>query len=116
MDSCTNGEISTQTRHKMTLNRKFFLGFIRIHILHHASHEDIYGVQMIQELKNHGYDVSPGTMYPILHSLENEGFLKSRKENVKGKVRKYYKITSKGQKILQESSQKVSELIRELMD
>ncbi|MBI4813802.1 MAG: helix-turn-helix transcriptional regulator [Methanobacterium sp.] len=100
----------------MTLNRKFFLGFIRIHILHHANHGDIYGVQMIQELENHGYDISPGTMYPILHSLENEGFLKSRKENVQGKIRKYYKITSKGQKILQESSQKVSELISELMD
>jgi DNA-binding PadR family transcriptional regulator len=99
----------------MTLNRKFFLGFIRIHILHHASHEEIYGVQMIQELKNHGYDVSPGTMYPILHSLENEGFLKSRKENVKGKIRKYYKITSKGQKILHQSRQKINELIREVM-
>lgn len=99
----------------MTLNRKFFLGFIRIHILHHASQEEIYGVQMIQELKNHGYNVSPGTMYPILHALENEGFLKSRKENVKGKIRKYYKITSKGQKILQESRQKINELINEIM-
>ncbi len=99
----------------MTLNRKFFLGFIRIHILHHAGQEEVYGVQMIHELKNHGYNISPGTMYPILHSLENEGFLKSRKENVNGKIRKYYKITSKGQKILQESRQKMNELIREVM-
>jgi len=99
----------------MTLNRKFFLGFIRIHILYHASKEEIYGVQMMQELKNHGYDVSPGTMYPILHSLENEGFLKSRKENVKGKIRKYYKLTSNGQKILKESRQKTVELVNEVM-
>ena len=99
----------------MTLNRKFFLGFIRIHILYHASKEEIYGVKMIQELKNHGYDVSPGTMYPILHSLEGEGFLKCRKVNVQGKIRKYYKITSKGQKILKESSQKTVELINEVM-
>jgi Predicted transcriptional regulators len=99
----------------MTLNRKFFLGFIRIHILYHASKEEIYGVQMIQELKNHGYDVSPGTMYPILHSLKAEGFLKCRKVNVQGKIRKYYKITSNGQKILRESRQKTVELINEVM-
>jgi DNA-binding PadR family transcriptional regulator len=99
----------------MTLNRKFFLGFIRIHILYHASKEEIYGVQMIQELKKHGYDVSPGTMYPILHSLEGDGFLKSKKVNVQGKIRKYYKITSKGQKILKESRQKTVELINEVI-
>lgn len=99
----------------MTLNRKFFLGFIRIHILYHASNEEIYGVQMIQELKKHGYDVSPGTMYPILHSLEGDGFLKSKKVNVQGKIRKYYKITSKGQKILKESRQKTVELINEVI-
>jgi PadR family transcriptional regulator PadR len=99
----------------LTLNRKFFLGFIRIHILHKASQGEIYGVQMIKELENHGYEVSPGTMYPILHALEREGFLKSRKENVQGKIRKYYRITGKGQKILTESRKKVSELTREIM-
>ncbi|BDZ70646.1 PadR family transcriptional regulator [Methanobacterium petrolearium] len=98
------------------LNRKFFLGFIRIHILYHASKEEIYGVQMIQELKNHGYKVSPGIMYPILHSLESEGFLKCRKENVKGKIRKYYKITPRGEKILHESRQKINELIKEVIE
>lgn len=100
----------------MTLNRKFFLGFIRIHILYHAQQGEIYGVQMIQELKKHGYKVSPGTMYPILHSLESEGFIRSRRENVNGKIRKYYKITSKGEKILQESRKKIKELINEVMD
>jgi len=98
------------------LNRKFFLGFIRIHILYHASKKEIYGVQMINELKNHGYKVSPGTMYPILHSLEKEGYLKSRKENVRGKIRKYYKITSNGQKILYESRNKINELIKEIIE
>jgi DNA-binding PadR family transcriptional regulator len=97
------------------LNRKFFLGFIRIHILYHASKEEIYGVQMIDQLKKHGYHVSPGTMYPILHSLENEGFLKSRKENVRGKIRKYYKITSKGERILHESRHKIKELVKEVI-
>ncbi len=71
---------------------------------------------MINELKNHGYKVSPGTMYPILHSLEKEGYLKSRKENVRGKIRKYYKITSNGQKILYESRNKINELIKEIIE
>jgi len=107
---------NNQKGYKMTLNRKFFLGFIRIHILHHASQEEIYGVQMMDELEKHGYDISPGTIYPILHSLEREGYLKSRKENVRGKIRRYYKITSKGKKILIQSRQKVAELTREVMN
>jgi len=70
---------------------------------------------MMDELKNHGYQVSPGIIYPILHSLENEGFLKSRKKNVRGKIRKYYKITVKGEKILQESREKIKKLINEII-
>ncbi|MGI6482483.1 MAG: PadR family transcriptional regulator [Methanobacterium sp.] len=97
------------------LNRKFFLGFIRIHILYRASKKEIYGVQMIDELKKLGYQVSPGTIYPILHSLEKEGFLKSRKKNVRGKIRKYYKITVNGEKILQESRKKIKKLIKEVI-
>ena len=50
--------------------RDFFLGFIRIHVLHHAGQEPIYGVAMIAELARHGYDLSPGTLYPLLHNLE----------------------------------------------
>jgi len=100
----------------MELERKFFLGFIRIHILYQASQDDIYGLQMIDELKRHGYQVSPGTLYPILHSLQMEGFLKRRTQNVKGKIRKYYSITPKGNKMLQESRFKIKELIKEIMD
>ena len=76
--------------------RNIFLGFIRIHILYHASKEEIFGVKIMKELERHGYSISPGTLYPILHSLENQGYLTSRKEVVEGKVRKYYRITKKG--------------------
>jgi DNA-binding PadR family transcriptional regulator len=99
----------------MTVNRKFFLGFIRIHILYHAQNENIYGVQMMDELSKHGYKLSPGTLYPILHSLEGEGFLKSEKKNVKGKIRKYYTITPAGNKILLEALVKLKELTSELL-
>ncbi|RDC48195.1 PadR family transcriptional regulator, partial [Acinetobacter sp. RIT592] len=50
--------------------RKIFLGFIHIHILHHAKKEPFYGSWMIEELKSHGYDISPGTLYPILKAME----------------------------------------------
>ncbi len=100
----------------MSLERKFFLGFIRIHILYHASEKEIYGVEMMDELKVHGYEVSPGTIYPILHSLEDDGLLTVREENIKGKIRKYYKITPKGMEILKEARIKINELINEVMD
>ena len=98
------------------LERKFFLGFIRVHLLYHASKESIYGVEMIEELRRHGYNISPGTLYPILHSLEKEGFLISKPKNVNGKIRKYYRITKKGEKILKEAREKIKELIDEVME
>jgi PadR family transcriptional regulator len=99
-----------------TIVRNFFLGFIKIHILHHASKEPIYGLWFIDELKKHGYDISPGTLYPILHSMEKDKSLQSYQEVVNGKVRKYYKTTSKGKKTLNEAKDKIQELINEIME
>ncbi|HHT9114738.1 MAG: helix-turn-helix transcriptional regulator [Planctomycetes bacterium] len=96
--------------------RNYFLGFIKIHILHHASKEPIYGLWFIEELKKHGYGISPGTLYPILHSMERDKFLQSYQEVVNGKVRKYYKTTSKGRKTLNEAKVKIQELINEIME
>ena len=94
--------------------RKFFLGFIQIHILHHAKKEPFYGSWMIEELKEHGYDMSSGTLYPILHSMESKGLLKKKDELVDGKIRKYYYITPLGDEILTESIKKAYELFREI--
>lgn len=96
--------------------RDFFLGFIKIHILHHASKEPIYGLWLIEELRRHGYRVSPGTLYPILHRLEEEGLLEAYTENVGGKIRKYYKVTLKGMRIFSKVKEKMNELIREVME
>ncbi len=98
------------------LERRFFLGFVRVHILYHASKEEIFGAEIKEELKRHGYEISPGTLYPILHSLEDDGFLKSRPVNVSGKVRRYYKITESGTSILDEARSKIQELIDEVME
>ncbi|PXF62130.1 MAG: PadR family transcriptional regulator [Candidatus Methanogaster sp.] len=95
--------------------RNIFLGFIRIHILHHASEEEIFGVAMMEELRRHGYLISSGTLYPILHSLEEDGYLTRRDEVVNGKVRKYYRITEKGISALEDAKKKIQELTEEVM-
>ncbi|MBA7619284.1 Transcriptional regulator [subsurface metagenome] len=95
--------------------RDFFLGFIKIHILYHASKEPIYGFWLIEELDRHGYKLSPGTLYPILRSLEEKTLLESYQQTVEGKIRKYYKITLKGKEALAEARQKIKELVREVI-
>ncbi len=94
--------------------RKLFLGFIQVHILHHAKEEPVFGAFMIEELKSHGYDISPGTLYPIFHKLEQAELLSVEDKNVDGKIRKYYSITEKGEQVLTEAKKKAKELVREL--
>ena len=94
--------------------REFFLGFIKIHILHHATKRPVYGLWLIEELSRHGYKLSPGTLYPILHSLEKKEYLKCYQETVEGKIRKYYKTTAKGKKALIKAKGKIKELVNEV--
>ncbi len=95
--------------------RSFLLGVIKIHILHHAAQEPVFGLWLKNELERHGYDISPGTLYPIFHSLEKDGQLKSRARVVEGKVRKYYSATTKGRSTLKEANRKIRELLEELV-
>jgi PadR family transcriptional regulator PadR len=96
--------------------RKLFLGFIHIHILHHAKKEPFYGSWMIEELKEHGYEISAGTLYPILHNLQTNGALKVQERNVEGKIRKYYSITTIGEDVLKEARAKAYELFKEIKE
>ena len=96
--------------------RKLFLGFIQLHILHHAKKEPFYGAWMMEELKNHGYDISPGTLYPILHNMEQEGLIKKNNRVIEGKIRKYYHITELGSQVLEDGKIKVRELVDEIME
>jgi len=98
------------------LLRHFFGGFVRLHILHHAAEESICGVGMIAELKRHGYRLGPGTLYPILHGLEQNGFLARDNTIVDGKQRKNYRITAKGRKLLAEARAKLKELVEEVLE
>ena len=99
----------------MNMLRDFFLGFIKIHILHHTAKEPVYGLWLIGELDRHGYKLSPGTLYPLLHKLEKDGLLWSYSENIGGKIRKYYRITDKGLTTLTQIKEKINELIEEVL-
>jgi len=96
--------------------RKLFLGFMQVHILYHAREEPIYGVYMMEELRRHGYEVSAGTLYPLLHNLATSGLLSVEKKVIQGKIRKYYTITSAGEEVLEEASDKAQELVKELQE
>lgn len=96
--------------------RDVFLAFVRVHVLHHAAMEPIFGVEMMEELKRHGYDISPGTLYPVLHALEEGGVLVSTQEVADGKLRKYYRTTKAGDALLGELRAKIGELVEEVLD
>ena len=101
---------------KTQILRKLFLGFMQVHILYHAKEGPIFGSYMIEELKNHGYDVSAGTLYPLLHSLASSGLLSRDNKLVGGKIRKYYTITAQGEAVLNEARIKAEELVKELKE
>ena len=98
------------------IDREFFLGFIKIHILYHAAKEPIFGVEISEELARHGYRLGPGTLYPTLHRLEKEGYLEQSQRVVNGKVRKYYVITEEGKAMLENASGKIRELVEEVLE
>jgi PadR family transcriptional regulator, regulatory protein PadR len=99
-----------------TDNRDLYSGMIRLHLLHHAEHEAIFGAGMAEELARHGYKISPGTLYPILHGLEKRGYLKSEEERSGRSVRRRYKITASGRHALKTAKLRVRELFGELIE
>jgi DNA-binding PadR family transcriptional regulator len=96
--------------------REFLRGAVQLHILHHASEEEIHGAWMSKELANHGYDISSGTLYPTLHRLEKEGLLASRPVVEDGHSRRVYKITAEGRKVLRSTRKALRELSDEVLE
>lgn len=95
--------------------KHLYPAFLRAHLLHHAAEGRIYGSQMIDELGRHGYRLSPGTLYPILHALERAGYLRAQRETIAGKARRYYEITAPGRKALREIKVRLAELAGEVL-
>ena len=100
----------------MSDDRDLYSGMIRLHILHHAEKELIFGAGMAEELARHGYKISPGTLYPILHGLEKRGYLRSSEERAGRSIRRVYRITASGSRALTKAKQRVRELFGELIE
>jgi PadR family transcriptional regulator PadR len=97
-------------------DRDLYSGLIRLHVLHHAAKEPIFGLGMIEELARHGYRISPGSLYPLLHGLEKKGYLHSSEQRNGKSLRKVYRATPLGRKALRAANNKVRELFRELIE
>ncbi len=100
-----------------TQDRYLYSGLIRLHILHHAVHEPpIFGLGMLEELARHGYKMSAGTLYPLLHGMEKKGFLRSTLKRQAGTERRFYAATPAGRKALKAAKERVRELFGELLE
>src|ERR1035441_8375359 len=96
-------------------DRDLYSGLIRLHILHHEVEEPIFGFGMIEELARHGYRISAGSLYPLLHGLEKKGYLRSTEERNGKSLRKVYRAPPLGKKALEAAKSKVRELFREVI-
>jgi PadR family transcriptional regulator PadR len=97
-------------------DKELYSGMIRLHILYHASKGPIFGLWIIEELGRHGYNLSPGTLYPILHALERKGYLRSQEKREGRQARRLYRTTPTGKRALTAAKIKVRELVGELFE
>jgi DNA-binding PadR family transcriptional regulator len=93
--------------------REFLLTFWKIHILHHAAEQGIYGQWMLEELHHHGYRLSPGTLYPMLARMAKRGWLRAT-EPKRSKAARMYRLTPRGHEVLQQILNSLDELYREV--
>jgi DNA-binding PadR family transcriptional regulator len=96
--------------------RSFLRGAVRLHVLHHAAEGEITGAWMAAELATHGYRISPGTLYPALHQLEEQGLLRSREAVAEGRAVRGYEVTAAGRAALGQLRSALRELAREVLD
>lgn len=92
----------------MKVSKELIKGSTSLLVLSVLKQSDMYGYKIIKEIEKQSEDVfvlKEGTLYPILHALEEENFLESYWEDTEGRKRKYYHITKKGLKCLKEKQQ-----------
>lgn len=97
-------------------NQELYIGLVRLHVLHHAAEEPIFGLGIIQELGRHGYKLGPGTIYPLLHGMERRGWLHAERRLVNTHIRKVYVATAAGRKALAQARSYVRELFEEMCE
>jgi len=99
-----------------SLHQEILLSFWKIHILHHAAQGPIYGQGMLEELRGHGYRISPGTLYPLLDRMERSGWLRGKKDPSAGsRARRDYSLTAEGRRALKRIRRSLEELHEEVI-
>lgn len=101
-------------RSRRRRNQELYIGLVRLHVLHHAAEEPIFGLGMMQELGRHGYRLGPGTIYPLLHGMERRGWLRTGWQVVAGRRRRTYVATAAGRRALGLGRERVRELYEEM--
>ena len=97
-------------------DKDFYSSLIRLHVLHHAAQAPVFGLWLIEELQRHGYRIGAGTLYPILHSLERRGLLRSKTTGQGRSARRMYSATAQGRRTLRRAKDKVRELFGEIFE
>ena len=92
----------------MRMDKSLISGSTSMLVLRLLEEGDLYGYQMIERLRkrsNYVFELKAGTLYPLLHGMEEKGFLTSYEQEEGGKVRKYYHLTRDGKKALKEKEE-----------
>ena len=97
-------------------DKGLYAGLMRLHILHEAEQMDVCGAWVTEKLSERGYEISPGTLYPMLHGLEKKGYLNSYKERVGKTMRRIYALTPDGKIVLDDAKGKVQHLFGDLFE
>ena len=96
----------------MAIERALVSGSMAMLVMKLLSEKDMYGYEMIDTLEsrsNHVFSLKAGTLYPLLHSLEEKGYLTAYENEVNGKTRKYYSITKNGRNYLKDKKKEWQE-------
>lgn len=97
------------------LQREILLAFWKVHVLHHAEEGPVYGQWIAEELREHGYAISPGTLYPMLRRMEANGWLRPAGLQPVRR-RRELKITPAGRRVLRALRQQVTEMYHEVVE
>ncbi|MDR0263234.1 MAG: helix-turn-helix transcriptional regulator [Sphingobacterium sp.] len=91
----------------MAVNKELLKGSTAILLLTVLNKKEMYGYELIKEIERSSegvFSMKEGTLYPILHTLEAEGWLEAYWSTHDGRKRKYYRITERGRNQLQEKT------------
>lgn len=94
------------------IDREFLRGFTKLYALWRASKKEAYGMAILKEMREVGFDLSPGTLYPTLEKLRREGDITWRRRIVGGRIRKTYRLTPKGRRELKEIKERLRSIVR----